>query len=161
MLFLDNNAFGKQIAETLSNGQQAVIRVRGTSMYPFIRDYIDLVTLRAPRPEQLTRGQIVFFRYGSRYMLHRIIRQVDGIFHIRGDNRRDLSCEQVSAEHIIGYVVSIHRNGRWIRCDHWLSRLYAGVWITTAPCRLRLYPAFRRFRAFLSRLTKSTPKHVY
>ncbi len=161
MLSLDNETFGKQVTETLAAGRQAVIRVRGSSMYPFIRDYIDLVTLHPPQPEHLKKGQIVFFRYGNRYLLHRIIRVTNGVFHIRGDNRRDRWCEQVSDNHIIGYVATIERNCKVIHCDHWRYRWYARIWMGTTSLRLWLYPLLRNGRTFLRQIRGWQSKNIY
>ncbi|MDL2264889.1 S24/S26 family peptidase [Parabacteroides sp. OttesenSCG-928-G07] len=146
MLLINNVILGQQVKETLLNGHSAIIPVKGSSMYPFLRNNRDLVTLKSPRPEDLRPGRIVFFQQGEKYILHRIIRKTNDLFLIRGDNRRDTSYEYVPEKNIIGYVSIIHRDGKKISCDNYLWRIISKVWIIATPIRLWLYPIMKHFR---------------
>lgn len=61
---LPNELIIQEVATCLRKGQTATIRIKGNSMFPFLRHEKDAVRLQSIHPDQLRCGQIVFFKYG-------------------------------------------------------------------------------------------------
>jgi hypothetical protein len=62
------------IEESIRSGVPVRLTVRGGSMRPLLRDGKDAVTLHPCLPATLKKGDVVFFRYGDGFILHRIVR---------------------------------------------------------------------------------------
>ena len=60
--YMDNNTLFRHISNTLKNGHKAVLRIKGNSMYPFLRNTRDLVVLRTHRTDELKPGAIFLFQ---------------------------------------------------------------------------------------------------
>lgn len=61
------------IEESIQEGNPVRLRVRGNSMSPTLLDGIDVVTLKPFEPGELKAGDVILFRYGEGFLLHRII----------------------------------------------------------------------------------------
>ena len=107
--YVDNNILLRHISDSLKNGHKAVLRIKGESMYPLLRNTRDLVVLKTPRANELKPGSIFLFQWEGRYILHRLIKIKNGEYWMRGDHNR--TYEQVIAEDIIGIVEQVRRNG--------------------------------------------------
>lgn len=135
-------SFEQVLAE---NGQLIYTQV-GTSMLPLLRQKRDLLIIRK-RPEgRLKKLDIVLFKRGGHYVLHRIIKLYPDCYVIRGDNlffaERDVQEGQ-----IIGLLHAVVRNGveypmgcikmrayGWLRVNFpihliWLFVKYALNWV--------------------------------
>ena len=102
--------------DLLSQGYSVRFRPGGHSMHPTIRDG-EAVTVEPVEPGQVKRGDIILYRTASGVIAHRVVR-IEGSsdnrsFITRGDS--STSCDApLSAERILGLVVSVERNGRRI-----------------------------------------------
>lgn len=54
--YVDNNILLRHISDSLKNGHKAVLRIKGESMYPFLRNTRDLVVLKTPCANELKPG---------------------------------------------------------------------------------------------------------
>ena len=106
---IPNDDFFPEVVAILAEGKRVTIPVKGFSMLPFIRGIRDLVVLEK-------RGiyvpyDIVLFRCGGRYVLHRIL-SVDGEkVEIQGDGVVK-NTEKVTAADLYGKVIRILRDGK-------------------------------------------------
>lgn len=130
VLCLPNGGQLELLRATIERGASLRTRVRGWSMYPFIRD-LDVVVISPPGPAPVRVGQVIAFAYhgSSRMAVHRVVTRDHGGWLVRGDN-----CDQpdgiVAFDAIVGYVVSVERQGKKIRLGMgpearmiaWLSR---------------------------------------
>lgn len=70
------------------NNQSFILKIRGTSMFPLLRNQKDSVRLN-PITEELKKKDIVLYRRkNGAYVLHRIIKIKDGVYSMVGDNQR-------------------------------------------------------------------------
>ena len=113
--------FGKSLADA---GVSLRLKVRGWSMYPFIRDgdWAEIVPVSA---EEIHVGDVVFSRTGQQLFAHRVIRRVPGeqrvLLITRGDNHlREERPVDPSAD-LIGRVQTVYRGCRTIRLDRGLA----------------------------------------
>lgn len=133
-LWNDNtDLFSEMIEETLNRDHSIRFRAPGNSMYPTICDG-DVVTVMPIETASITIGDIILYRHKSGVAAHRVIRIAkSGIYHsqhpvhppqstvlsphhlffLRGDAALIFD-DPVSADHILGKVTLVEREGRRI-----------------------------------------------
>ena len=136
----------KDIFENLSDGESVTLRVQGISMQPFLYDKRDSVTFKKPdRP--LKKGDVIVFRYGSMYLMHRVIGfDGNGFLTAMGDNT--FSPERgIPPENVKAILVSAVRDGKTLtpKSPEWL--FFSKIFINT------------NFRKFIGRLRKGGKQH--
>lgn len=107
-----NSIILASVEELVAEGKSVDLRVKGSSMRPFVRNGQAVVLLK-PIPEQgLRRGMVVMFRYNGQPVLHRIMRiEKGGRLYIEGDgNYRRV--EVVEPEDVVAYVAEVELVGR-------------------------------------------------
>ena len=71
--------------EILEKDGRLVYRFRGVSMKPMLYQNRDLVVIEKVK-DRLKKGDVVLYRRGKDYVLHRIVRVSEDGYVIRGDN---------------------------------------------------------------------------
>ncbi len=135
---INNQLLATEIIRQLQEERSVVIRVRGNSMRPFLRDDIDLVTIEAKR-NSLKCLDLVLFVYGDKYLLHRIVKMKNNIFFIRGDNNKSMNSEQIYKEKIIGIVTSVKRRNKEIKTNTLIWKIGSFIWVKTHRIRVIIY----------------------
>ena len=105
-----------------------VYKNTGTSMMPLLRQQRDIIEIRAKDPAVRCRKyDVVLYKRGKRYILHRIIKVRPDDYVIVGDHCiwREYG---ITDENILGIMTRVVRNGREITPDNKLYRLYAHLW---------------------------------
>lgn len=98
--------------EILRSAGEARLAVSGTSMLPAIWSG-DVITVQHCEAAGLRPGEVVFYMRGEGLVAHRVVANSGGRLIARGDSLPD--CDRpVSAADILGRVVAVERNGRWI-----------------------------------------------
>ncbi len=90
-------------------------RVKGNSMYPFLRED-DLVVARELPFESFRKGNLLVFedKEGG-YIIHRLVKKIgDNFVCLRGDGY-NLKTESVEMNSVEGKAIGIIRNGKFIR----------------------------------------------
>ncbi len=142
---IDNNTYFNAVTTMLKEGQDVTINVRGASMLPFLSesrsDQVILEGAEAGTPDGCERvkvnvNDIVLFRLGDRYFLHRILKindndiaeiQGDGIIHAKERCHRDL---------ILARVTTIIRSGKdAINTKSSTYRRNVRIWMILKPLR--------------------------
>lgn len=109
---------------------------RGVSMLPLLREGRDSVLLR--RCDKVRNGDIVLAKNEKGvYILHRVVRQKNGLFILRGDSHAANDTESVRREDLLATVVRIFRG------DRPLSRFRAALLRAASPV-YRMSAALRR-----------------
>lgn len=132
------------IAQVLAEQGVYVGAATGRSMWPMLRDRRDTVVLEPPR-RPLTVGDVVLYRRGGSYVLHRMVDQTGDAYVILGDNC--LAYEQVPANQVLGVLTGFYRGERAVDMGGWRYRAYMRLWQATTPLRrlaLRALGAARR-----------------
>nr|MBR4281481.1 S24/S26 family peptidase [Clostridia bacterium] len=121
------------------------ICLEGDSMRPLIRRGRDPVTI-IPLTRELQRGDVVLFRLGERYIVHRVWKLAEGRVRTFGDN-----CfapePWIPMDQVLGLVVKYSREGRVHRLDTPAARAWGRAWLAVHPIR----NVFKRLRAFAGR----------
>lgn len=120
----------------LDEGREVVLRAKGNSMLPYIRDGRDSVVLK--KSDSYGVGDIVLVQLPGRFIMHRIIKAECGSFTMMGDGNIR-GTESFTAEDILGKVI-------WIVKDDG-RRVAPGkgrVWRRLLPLRRYILGIYRR-----------------
>ena len=118
--------------------------IRGTSMRPLLREGKDVVLIEKPKEHWKKYDTVLFMRKNGQYVLHRIIKILDGKCWIMGDNC--LSGEMVNDNQIIGIMTFVKRDGKTISITDLRYRLYVYLWC--APYRIRVFLIKSKYLAY-------------
>lgn len=124
------------------------ITLDGDSMRPLIRRGMDPVTI-IPLKRPLMRGDVVLFRLGEKYIVHRVWQLKNGFVRTLGDhcvNPEPWFPEQQA----LGLAVRYVRDGRSHRLDTPAARAWGRGWMAMQPLR-RMYWVARGCAARLVR----------
>ena len=118
----------------------------GTSMMPLLRQGKDLFILKKRGPERLAVGDVVLYRAGGKYVLHRVVEVRENDYVILGDNcvRREFG---ITDDDVIGVMTGFVRRGKEHSVADFGYRLYSALWLRTEKPRVFL----KRGRAWLRR----------
>ncbi|MBQ1261133.1 MAG: S26 family signal peptidase [Clostridia bacterium] len=130
----------KSIEDVLSECGIYASVTKGGSMLPLFRTGRDVVYI-APAARPLKKYDVILFRVGDRYVLHRIIRFTDSGYICRGDN--NFFTETVSHENLVGVLIRYHRNGKSYDTDTARFRIRGALRGFSYPVRLVLRKARR------------------
>ena len=125
-LRVENPALFQHVFSLLQQGKQVIFYIKGNSMYPFLQNNKDKVLIKSVSYKKLNPGDIVLFRYGDHYILHRLIRKEKDFFVMRGDNCKLTQCETVHSSNILGVVKRVVRqNNTYIDSTSNIFRFYS------------------------------------
>ena len=142
---IDNNTYFDAVTTMLKEGQDVTINVRGASMLPFLSesrgDQVILEGAEAGTPDGRERvkvnvNDIVLFRLGDRYILHRILKINDNdIAEIQGDGILNAK-EHCHRDLILARVPTIIRSGKdAINTKSSTYRRNVRIWMILKPFR--------------------------
>ena len=117
----------------------------GTSMEPLLRQGRDLFTVTRKTGERCRVGDVVLFRRGENYVLHRVIAVREADYVTLGDNAVNPEYG-VREEDILGVMSSFVRRGKEHRANAPLVRAYTALWLCTRPARVLLKRTLARWK---------------
>ena len=135
--------------EMLRTHGYIIYTCRGTSMMPLLRQRKDIVEIR-PLTERAHKYDVVLYKRGDMYILHRVLKVLPDGYIIAGDH-----CVQVETdikdEDILGVMTRVVRNGRSITPDHFFYKFYVHLWCDCYPVRMLILKIRQRIRKILNR----------
>ena len=151
---IDNNTYFDAVTTMLKEGQDVTINVRGASMLPFLSesrsDQVILEGAEAGTPDGRERvkvnvNDIVLFRLGDRYILHRILKINDNdIAEIQGDGILNAK-EHCHRDQILARVSTIIRSGKdAINTKSSTYRRNVRIWMILKPFRMTMLWLWKR-----------------
>ena len=146
---------GLQIEDVLEKDGVYPSVTSGKSMRPLFKTHRDMVILEKCA-ELPGKYDVVLYRYGDKYILHRII-GVDNeksLFIIRGDNT--FRKEYVPFSKVIAKLTSFKRKGKHGSVEDKSFKIYSRVWNFIYPVRYCLNLARRAARKFLRLFSKKS-----
>ncbi len=133
----------------LDQGGRAELIVTGSSMHPLFHSRRDKVILT---PRTVQKPDIILYRRDNgAYILHRIVREKNGIFIVTGDNQWVL--EEVHPDQVIAAVDGWYHKGKYHTPKKLWYKLYVCFWVGFLPLR-RPVLALRRWCGKLIRKIK-------
>lgn len=121
----------------------------GYSMLPLLRQRRDIIEIRPCNEERCRKYDVVLYKRGEMYVLHRILKVLPKRYIIAGDHNTFVERDVTDAQ-IIGVMNRIIRDGREIKMDNVCYRLYVHLWCDPYPIRMFLIrlKSFCRRRVF-------------
>lgn len=137
---MDNHILFDEICRLVKEGRSVRFRVKGMSMFPFLRNERDWAVLSPFSLNDIKTGAIVLARDNhNNIILHRIIKKDGDIILLSGDGNIDKK-EKTFVGSIAGIVSEVTRNGRSIRTDSVMWRFFSHIWYILSPFRKYLLP---------------------
>ena len=118
----------------------------GYSMTPLLRPRKDIIEIHSKEEGRCRKYDVVLYKRGEMYILHRILKVNDNGYVIAGDHNTFLEYD-ITDEQILGAMTRIVRNGREIHMTDPGYRLYVHLWCDFYPVRM----AILRGKAFARR----------
>ena len=129
--------------ELLSERGYIVYTNKGTSMMPFLRQQRDIIEIRPKGDNRCKKYDVVLYRRGENYILHRILHVLKDGYILAGDNNTFLEYD-IKDEQIIGIMVRLIRDGKEILMTDKKYRFYVHVWCDFYPVRMFLLRVKRK-----------------
>ena len=123
--------------EMLSERGYIVYTCKGSSMMPLLRQYRDIIEIRPKGNHRCKKYDVVLYKRGENYILHRILRVLPDGYIIAGDNNTFLEYD-IKDDQIIGVMVRMIRDGKEILMTDKKNRFYVHVWCDFYPVRMFL-----------------------
>jgi signal peptidase I len=147
------NPYHELLKSLLNQGKSIKVTVRGMSMFPILLTN-DVVLVKPAESDDLKFGQIIVFRLGYNFVVHRLIGKNNekGLVFTRGDGlpKKD---KPVKLEDVVGVVVGIEQS-RWRLAKLAIGR-WSPVWAVVMPIVgpfirvfVKIYVYFKSFRRF-------------
>ena len=122
--------------EALATGKMLHINPQGNSMLPLIREGRDSVYIRKASLAEVRKGDVVLCRdENSRLVLHRLCKKTPTGFYMVGDHQL-ISAGPYEERQLLGKMVAMERNGKYIDCSRFSMRLYSRLWLARRRMRL-------------------------
>ena len=135
----------------LSNGKYVGPTV-GISMLPLLKNRRDTIVV-TPKSERLKPLDVALYRRGDAYILHRVLKVVEGGYIIRGDNC--YADENVPENAVIGVLTEFFRKGKHIVCTDEKYLRYARKRVKTYPVRRIFVLSFRWVKAVARKIFRT------
>ncbi len=105
----------------------------GISMWPMLRDRRDTIMITPPEG-RLKKYDVPLYRFGEKYILHRIIDVKEDYYVICGDNC--IRKEHVKDEQVIGVLTGFYRKNKPVDMSSLRYRMYVRFWCSIYPIRV-------------------------
>ena len=134
--------------ELLQKEGRIITHVVGYSMLPLLRNRESIVIVESVSHVPPKRGDVVLYKSGTTYLLHRILQIKPDEYLIRGDNTRII--EHVPQNALLATMTGFYRyaEGRLISRNNLFYRLYQLM----LPCIRPIHRFFNFFKRILRKL---------
>ena len=125
----------------------------GYSMMPLLRQKKDLIEIRQKAQDRCQKYDVVLYKRGNKYILHRILKVLPDGYLIAGDHCATIE-KDITDKDILGVMTRVIRNGKAITPDYLWYKLYVHLWCDVYPLRfilLRIKWFFYRYLRFVKR----------
>ncbi len=117
----------------------------GTSMLPLLRQRRDIIEIRKKPAPRCKKYDVVLYKRGDIYILHRVLKVLPHGYLIAGDNNAFVE-RDVADEMILGVMTRVIRNGKSVYPTAFLYRLYVHLWCDCWPLRMFILRGLRRLK---------------
>ena len=110
------------------NNQSIILKVRGMSMFPLLKDKRDSFKLEKIKDAPKSKDIVLYKRDNGQFVLHRIIKEKDGLYTIVGDNQH-VKEYPIRLDQILGVVTSVIRKDKEIVLAKSMKyKIYSSLW---------------------------------
>lgn len=138
--------------EQLDRHGSFTFRNTGVSMMPLLKQGRDLFTVRKKQDgERAAEYDVVLYRRGEQYVLHRVLELKEDGYIIRGDNC--LFNEDVKENQVIGIMTGYVRKGKSFSTDSPEFAAYTKRMLMLSPVRIAYGRAKLKIKRTFKRMT--------
>ena len=112
----------------------------GYSMMPLLRQKKDVMEIKKKSCERCKKYDVVLYKRGKKYILHRILKVLPDRYVVAGDHNTFLD-PPVTDEMILGVMTRVIRDGKSITPDNFWYKVYVHLWCDFYPIRVFLLKA--------------------
>lgn len=123
----------------------------GYSMLPLLRQKRDIIEIRKKGSDRCKKYDVVLYKRGEVYILHRILKVLPESYVIAGDHNTFLETD-VTDNMILGVMSQVIRDGRIITMDNIWYKTYVHLWCDAYPLRRLLLRLKSKIQPVLSRI---------
>ena len=141
--------------ELLEKDGYLVYNNLGYSMLPLLRQKKDIIEIRKNSSERYKKYDVVLYKRGEQYILHRILKVLPDRYVIAGDHNTFLD-PPVTDDMILGVMTRVIRGGKSITPDNFWYKVYVHLWCDFYPIRVFLLKA----KAFVYRCLRFVKRRI-
>ncbi len=123
----------------------------GVSMLPLLRQKKDVIEIHKKKPGRCKKYDVVLYKRGNHYILHRILKVLPDGYIIAGDNNTFIETD-ITDDMILGVMTKVIRNGKSITPDNICYKIYVHLWCDFYPVRMRIITVKRKIRLILGKI---------
>ena len=123
--------------EMLEQDGAVVYTNTGYSMMPLLRQRRDLIEIRKKDQPRCKKYDVVLYKQGNKYILHRILKVLPDGYIIAGDHNTFVE-KDITDDKILGVMTRVIRDGKTITPDNFWYKVYVHLWCDFYPIRFRL-----------------------
>ena len=123
----------------------------GFSMMPLLRQKKDIIEIHKKGSGRCKKYDVVLYKRGNKYILHRILKVLPEGYIIAGDHNTFVESD-VTDDIILGVMTRIIRNGKSITPDNFWYKVYVHLWCDCYPVRMWIIRTKQRVWSILSRI---------
>ena len=125
---LDMSDIYEIIDIAFKNNQSIILKVRGMSMFPLLKDNRDSFKLEKITSKPKRKDIVLYKRDNGQYVLHRIIKKKDNLYTIVGDNQH-VKEYPIRLDQILGVVSEVIRKDKVINLKTSKKyKIYSSLW---------------------------------
>lgn len=143
------------LAEVLHKYGYILYHNVGYSMMPLLRQKRDIIEIRPKETERCKKYDVVLYRRGEKYILHRVLKVLPDGYIIAGDHNTFIETD-VTDDMILGVMTRVIRDGKSITPDNIWYKIYVHLWCDFYPMRVFLLKA----KAFIYRCLSFVKRRV-
>lgn len=107
----------------------------GYSMMPLLRQKKDVIEIKRKEPGRCKKYDVVLYKRGERYILHRILKVLPEGYVIAGDHNTFIE-KDITDDRILGVMTRVVRDGKMITPDDFWYKVYVHLWCDVYPVRM-------------------------
>lgn len=128
-----NEVFFEQVLAYIQSGKRVTIPVKGNSMKPFLSEG-DQVVLKPFESAELCQGLIVLARWGTKLVLHRVVRYNQVSIWLAGDGNL-MQIEQLKYADVVATAVCLQHGNLVLKLDRRWRCMLGHLWYQSRPVR--------------------------
>ena len=123
-------------------------------MTPLLKQRHDIVEIRPGNGERFRKYDVVLYKWGDKYVLHRILKVRPHDYVIAGDHNYFLEYG-ITDEQILGKMTRVIRDGEDLPLNNFRYRMYVHLWCDFYPVRAFILHAKGFMRRRMKKLRQS------
>ncbi len=131
----------------------------GYSMMPLLRQKRDIIEIKKKEPGKCKKYDVVLYKRGETYILHRILKVRPDGYIIAGDHNTFIE-KDVTDDMILGVMTRVIRDGKSITPENIWYKLYVHLWCDVYPVRMFMLKAKWKIWPVLSKVKHTILKDL-